>query len=324
MTATCAPAALMRAVREAARGKRGRRDVAAFLLDGEAHVARLAATLAQATWRPSPIEVMEIRDPKPRVIARPSFEDRVVHRAMVDALDVAWASRIAPGDVACRPGHGTHRAVLRIADAMRRHRFVVHLDVRAYFPSIDHEHLDRALARRVRDPAWSRLCMRLCAQGPPLYARPEVRAHARLTADWPPPGRGLPIGTSLSQYLAAHVYLNAFDHWVARELRVGAYQRYVDDLFVFGDRRADLRAWRRAIAEWLLAHRGLRLKYPEARILSCAGHVDALGYRLGRHERTPLPAVARRLSRRTEDCLRGRSRVDFERSLNGFAGHMLF
>ncbi len=66
--------------------------------------------------------------------------------------------------------------------------------------------------------------------------------------------------------------------------------RYVDDIFLFGDRRADLRSWRRAVGEWVGEHRRLRLKHPQARILSCRGHLDALGYRLTRGGIEALPS----------------------------------
>lgn len=41
-------------------------------------------------------------------------------------------------------------------------------------------------------------------------------------------------------------------------------------------------AMRPLIGQWLIAERGLRLKHPQARILSCHGHLDALGYRIRR------------------------------------------
>ena len=55
------------------------------------------------------------------------------------------------------------------------------------------------LARRIDDRAFLDLATRLVEQGPPVYADPAVRASARLTPEWPPPGRGLTIGSSFSQ-----------------------------------------------------------------------------------------------------------------------------
>ena len=49
--------------------------------------------------------------------------------------------------------------------------------------------------------------------------------------------RGLPIGNLTSQFWA-NCYLNAFDHFVTRELGCRAYLRYVDDFLLFADDKA--------------------------------------------------------------------------------------
>lgn len=229
-----------------------------------------------------------------------------------------------PEDFACRPGFGTHRAVLALRGAMRRHRFAVHLDVRAFFPSVDLDILRRLLTARIDDPALMAVLDLVFECGRSVYTDPEVRRFARLTDDWPPPGRGLPIGASTSQLLATHVYLMALDHHIKRVLKVPSYVRYGDDICCFGDRRADLRAWRAAIGQWLWDERGLRLKHPEARILSCAGHLDALGHRVQRTGVEPLGRARRRLVARVPAALDGRVGADVERSIAATAGVLLF
>ncbi len=42
-----------------------------------------------------------------------------------------------------------------------------------------------------------------------------------------PPGTGLAIGSSLSQW-AANLYLDGLDHFIKRELGIRAYLRYLD------------------------------------------------------------------------------------------------
>ena len=99
----------------------------------------------------------------------------------------------------------------------------------------------------------------------------------------------------------------------------------MDDLLLFGDRRADLRRWRTAIGDWLWTERGLRLKHPDAPILSCAGHLDALGYRLRRDRAEPLPRAARRFRARIYKAARAKN-VDLARlrsSISSSVHHLL-
>lgn len=324
----CDPDHLDRAARATIRGKRRRPDVAWFLFRYDEELARLHEELAGGTWQPQGFELLTIRDPKPRLIARAPIADRVVYSALTLLLEPVFLPSLATAAFACRPGFGTHRAVLRLRELMVRHRFALHLDVRSYFPSIDLGILRRLLARRIRDQRYLAVVDRVLAAGSGPYEVPEARSWAGLTADWPPPGRGLPIGTSTSQLFASHVYLAELDHRLQREWKVPGYVRYVDDLFLFGDHRADLRQWRGKVGDWLREERHLLLKHPEARVLSCRGHLDALGYRIRRDGISALPRALRRLASRVAAELASppqrASRVDSARSIAATAGVVLF
>ncbi len=154
----------------------------------------------------------------------------------------------------------------------------------------------------------------------------EARRWAGLTEAWPPPGRGLPIGAYTSQVLAAWLYLDGLDHYVKRTLKVPGYVRYVDDLFLFGRARGELRRWRREVGAWLWTERGLKLKHPDARVLSCAGHLDALGQRVTRRGIEPRPRSLKRLARAAAAEARGGSgrQPSFERPLPARIGSVMF
>jgi hypothetical protein len=67
-----------------------------------------------------------------------------------------------------------------------------------------------------------------------------------------------------------------------------------------------VRTWRTAVADWLHIERGLRLKHPEARVLSCAAHLDALGMRITRDVARPLPRSATRFRQQIRAADHGR------------------
>lgn len=310
------------------RGKRRRPEVAWFLFRREDELRTLRDEIATGRYRPAELEWVTIRDPKPRLIARLPIRDRVAQNAVVLLLQPIFERSLRPEAFACRRGYGTHRAVLRLLELLRCHAYVLHLDVRKYFPSIDLEVLRRLLARRVRDRRFLALVDQVLEGTAGMYDREPVRSAARLGPHWPPPGRGLPIGSATSQLFAAHVYLAELDHFVKRRLHVPGYLRYLDDLFLFGGRRNKLVAWRASVAEWLDRERGLVLKRPAARVRSCRGTLDALGYRLRRDGLSARPRAYRRLQRSVAEELdpspgRGGG-VDFARSLAASAGVLLF
>lgn len=300
--------------------------MAQFLFRFEHQVEVLLWELQQGTYRPAPYEVTSIRDPKPRLIARVPIRDRVVQTAMVQQIEPVFKSGFAPEDYACRPGFGTHRALLRLQEHLRRHRFALHLDIRSYFPSIHPPILRSILEQRIDDEPFLAIVDLGLDAGRGLYIDPRHRRAAALDADWPPPGRGLAIGSYTSQLFAAHLYLNAFDHWVKRQLKVPGYLRYVDDLFLFANSRQELRTFRETVGVWLLEQRQLRLKHPNARILSCHGHLDALGHRIRRSDIESLPRAFRRFRHtlaQALDPLDRPSHLDLDRSIAASVGVLL-
>lgn len=313
----CDPDALDRAAQLTVRGKRRRADAAWFLFNRENELTRLQAELSELRYQPSRYELLRIHDPKPRLIARLPIADRVVQTALVKQMEPLFSRGLSGDAFACRERFGTHRAVLRIWQYLKRHRYVLHLDLKTYFSSIDLEILRRLLAAKIRDAPFLELVDRvLAAPRRPCFSTIATRDERAL--------QGLPIGSYTSQLFAAFVYLDACDHFIKRALRIPAYLRYVDDLFLFGNDRAEMKRWRRQVRDWLWDERRLLLKHPHAPILSCRGELHALGYRVTRESITALPRTLARIERRVLQRLYRASPVDFEGSMAAAAGVVLF
>ncbi|MCP3915972.1 MAG: RNA-directed DNA polymerase [bacterium] len=322
------PEYLDECARLTSRGKRRRPEVADLLFRRETVLEDVRSRLRSGTWSHSPFQVLFIRDPKPRLIAKARIEDRIVHAALVRLMEPVWMRSATHDDFACRPGFGTHRARMRLLQLVRRHRFFLHLDVRSYFPSVDLRLLRALVATRVRDERFLGVLDEVLDRGAPLYSIPRYRAFARLGDDWPPEGCGLPIGASTSQFLAAHVYLLALDHRIKRDWHVPGYVRYVDDLFLFDDSRRRLARIRDELAAWLWAERRLKLKVPGARVRSSHGHLAALGCRISRggiepHSRR-IRALGATVARECRRERHGGPPVDLEGSIEARMGELLF
>ena len=283
---------LFEAARRAIDGKRSRSDAAAFSANLEPELYRLRRQLTGGSYRPGPYHTFRIVDPKPRLISAAPFRDRVVHHALTNIVEPLFEPRFVSRSFACRVGFGTHQALAHARRACARYACVLKLDVQKYFPSIDHGILEDLLARVIHCPDTLRLVKLIVASSPP---RPETLLHyfpgdTLFTPHERP--RGLPLGNQTSQFFA-NVYLNPLDHMIVRNLRPGAYARYVDDLLLFSDSKEELRELHRQIREFLYGYR-LTLHPAKSRVYWCREGFPFLGFRLfPTHARLARPNVVR-------------------------------
>ncbi len=90
--------------------------------------------------------------------------------------------------------------------------------------------------------------------------------------------RGLPLGNQTSQFFA-NVYLNPRDQMIVRNLRPGAYARYVDDFLLFSDSKDELNEMHLQIREFLYRYR-LTLHPGKSSVYRCRDGFPFLGFRL--------------------------------------------
>lgn len=314
---------LEEAARRAALGKRSRPDVAAFLLERETHLAALRRELLEGRYQPAGYRTFVIHEPKPRQISAAPFRDRVVHHALTQVLEPIFERRFSGASYACRVGKGTHAALAAARGAARSYPYVLKCDVRKYFASIDHAILVAELQRVIR-----------CGQTVELARRIVEGSNEQETVAWYFPGdslftpaerrRGLPLGNQTSQFFA-NVYLNRFDHFVQREIRPGAYLRYVDDFLLFASTQNELKDAHGRIGEFLGDFR-LRLHEGKSRIYRVRDGVTFLGWRIFpdrmRLVRQNVVRFRRRLAERLAGYAAGTTtREEVEQSVRAWIGH---
>ena len=221
---------LYRAYTKAARGKRSRRAAAGFEYHLEDNLFQLQEELAEGSYRPGSYTHFTIHEPKRRLISAAPFRDRVVHHALCNVVEPAFERSFIHHSYANRIGKGTHRALDQCWRWASRYAYSLQSDVRQFFPSIDHAVLKTGLHRRIQDGDLRRLIGLILASGVGVLSEEYTVVYFPgddlFAADRP---RGLPIGNLTSQFWA-NCYMNAFDHFVVRELGCRAYLRYVDDV----------------------------------------------------------------------------------------------
>lgn len=273
---------LLLAYRKAKRGKRTRPAVARFACDLETELLTLQRELQDGSYRPGGYRQFNIYDRKPRVISAAPFRDRVVHHALMNIIEPPLDQRFITDCYACRQGKGVHAAVNRYQAYAQRYAYALKLDIRQYFPSIDHEVLKQALHRRIKDAQVLRLLALIIDGSPPSTVPFELFPGDDLVSAVQR-RQGIPIGNLTSQFFA-NLYLDDFDHWVKQDLRIPAYLRYVDDLILLDNDKQ--RLWQACAAiETYLQTLRLRLHDRKRQIYRTSGWVDVLGYRVSRTRR---------------------------------------
>ena len=203
---------LFEAAYRARRGKRSRRDVAAFHYDLENNLLDLRRELNNRTYQPGKYRAFQIRDPKKRLISAAPYRDRVVHHALCNVLEPIFERGFIHHSYANREGKGTHSALDQATVYARRFRYVLKCDIEKYFPSIDHQILMERISRKVKCPGTLWLVEKILANSNPqeevvrYYPGDDLFTPSRRR-------RGIPIGNLTSQFFA-NVYLDGFDHFV--------------------------------------------------------------------------------------------------------------
>jgi RNA-directed DNA polymerase len=247
----CNPLNLWWAYKDAARGKRYTPAVACFEYDLEKNLIEIEQELKDEAYQLGGYHSFRIDKPKRRLVNAAPFRDRVVHHALMNIIEPLFERQFIFDSYANRKGKGTHAALDRATFYLRHYQYVMHLDVRQFFPSIDHEILLSILSRTVGDERTMKLVSKIIASGNGVQSE-EYDMHYfpgdELFAVNRP--RGLPIGNLTSQHWA-NVYLNELDQYAKRKLKCRAYVRYVDDVLLFADNKDDLHDWRNRIIVFL-------------------------------------------------------------------------
>jgi retron-type reverse transcriptase len=202
-----------------------------FTFNLERELFLLKEELSTGEYIPRDYRYFTILDPKVREISVADFRDRVVHHSLVNILEPIYEKRFISDSYATRKGKGTHRAIAKAQQFMKHNRWYLKMDVRKYFDSINHETLNRIIARSIKDPFILNLCAVIISKGGDGIT-------------------GLPIGNLTSQFFA-NVYLDIFDHFIKERLRIKHYIRYMDDFCVFSDDKEHLKNIRNKATEFI-------------------------------------------------------------------------
>jgi RNA-directed DNA polymerase len=288
-------------------------SLAAFEKDLSGNLYKVWNRMSSGSYFPPPVRLVEIEKEGGgiRPLGIPTVADRVAQTVAKMVLEPVLEPHFHPDSYGYRPGKSALDAV-----GVARRRcwaldWVIDLDVKAYFDSIPHDLVERAVAHHT-DVPWIRLYIGRWLRAP--MQRPDGTQETRM--------KGTPQGGVVSPLLANLFLHYVFDTWLQRTFPRVQFERYADDAIVHCKTEAEactvLEAIRVRFDEC-----GLALHPTKTRIVYCNDanrtgtyeHIafDFLGYtfrprraknRKGKTFLSFLPAISAKAAKRIRATIR--------------------
>jgi group II intron reverse transcriptase/maturase len=234
-------------------------SIADFEADLTNNLYKLWNRLSSGSYFPPPVRRVDI--PKAsggkRPLGIPTVADRVAQEVVRRYLEPRLEPVFHADSYGYRPGRSAIDAVRTARQRCWRYDWVLDIDIKAFFDSLDHELLLRAV-RRHTDCPWVLLYIERWLKAP----------MQREDGGIEPRDAGTPQGGVVSPILANLFLHYAFDIWMTRTYPAVQFERYADDAVCHCRTRQQAKALRAALEERFAAC-GLVLHPQKTKIVYC-------------------------------------------------------
>jgi len=193
----------------------------------------------------------------------PYFPDRICQWAILQVIEPMLMKKFVKNTYSAIPGRGIHKCLKDVTKDMRTDvvncQYCLKIDVRKFYPSIDHRILKKMYRSFIKDKEL-------------LWLLDEIIDSTEGVT-------GIPIGNYLSQY-SGNLYLTYFDHWLKEVKHVKHCYRYMDDVTIFGKTKNELHQLRKDIDEYFMRELKVRMKDNYQVFPTYTRGIDFVGYRI--------------------------------------------
>jgi RNA-directed DNA polymerase len=187
----------------------------------QGNLYRLWNRMSSGSYMPPPVRAVEIpkKQGGSRVLGVPAVADRVAQTVAYLYLEPEVEPVFHRDSCGYRPGRSAHDALRVCRQRCWKYDWVLDLDLKSFFDSLDHSLTLKAVAHHI-DLRWVL-----------LYVERWLKAPLQLEdGALEPRDRGSPQGSAISPVLA-NIFLHyALDLWLVREFPGVPFGRYADDV----------------------------------------------------------------------------------------------
>ena len=275
------------AYRKAKKGKSKYNAVRYFEAHTEECLKEVQRLLTTKEFTTAEYKIKIIKEPKEReIFVLPFFPDRIIQHAIINILEPYFVKMFIPESYACIEGRGIHKGSLKIMEYVRKNKYCLKMDIRKFYPSINHDILMKIIERKIGDKNL-------------LWLLNDIVRSI-------PGEKNVPIGNLTSQWFG-NLYMNELDKFVKHTLKVKCYLRYCDDFALFSNDKKQLNEAKFKIIEFLTTE--LKLSLSKCDLFRTTQGVDFLGYRHFKDyiliRKSPVKRVKKRLDRVNRAYLNG-------------------
>src|SRR3954447_4323428 len=183
-----------------------------YAVDLEANLRSLLDRAKSGRYQAPPVRRVHIpKGPGSETtpIGIPTFEDKILQRAVAMILETVYEQDFLDCSYGFRPGRSAHQALEALRQRLMEVRggWVLEVDIRKFFDTLDHRHLREILSRRVRDGVLLRLIGKWLKAG---VLEGGCLVH---------PESGSPQGGVVSPILANAYLHEVLDTWFERAVK---------------------------------------------------------------------------------------------------------